>query len=209
MLGGHWGIVFCQRHSPRRRINSSSSTKPDREVEPPFNVGGRAWHPHRRLASFQRSNSIVTRPSQANDEVRALSVNIVELGTCWHIIECLYFLSNGGDVSRSLALSRVLCTPPLSSIREHRAERRQAVYPAPWRTTESRRATCDVAWILIFSKLSSSSSSYWLEIGSQPAAELPMAVFENFRVPPHPPTRRKKKKSKASLSPTTLYSQPN
>jgi hypothetical protein len=99
MLGGHWGIVFCQRHRPRRHINSSSSTKPDREVEPPFNVGGRAWHPHRRLASFQRSNSIVTRPSQANDEVRALSVNIVELGTCWHIIECLYFLSNGGDAS--------------------------------------------------------------------------------------------------------------
>src|ERR1700734_2848734 len=131
MLGGHWGIVFWQRHRPRRRIDSSSSTKPDGEVEPPFNVGGRAWHPHRSLASFQRSNSIVTRPSQANDEVRALSVNIVELGTCWHIIECLYFLSNGGEVSSSLALSRVLCTPPLSSIREHKAEPAPSHVPCP------------------------------------------------------------------------------
>ena len=51
------------------------------------------------LQAFQRLNIIPTRPSQANDEVRALSVNIVELGTCWHIIECLYFLSNGRDAS--------------------------------------------------------------------------------------------------------------
>ena len=94
------------------------------------------------LASFQRSNSIVTRPSQANDEVRALSVNIVELGTCWHIIECLYFLSNGGDVSRSLALNRVLFTPPLSSIREHRAEPAPSGVPCP--LAYNREQTCDV-----------------------------------------------------------------
>jgi hypothetical protein len=44
-------------------------------------------------------NSIPASPSQADDEVRASSVNTVELGTRWDIIECLYFLfsllSNG------------------------------------------------------------------------------------------------------------------
>jgi hypothetical protein len=103
-----------------RHIASSSSTKPDREVEPSFKVGGRARDTLASSSSLRRWNSIPTRPSKADDEVRALSVNTVELGTCWHIVECLYFLSNDGDVSRSPALSRVLCTPPLSSIREHR-----------------------------------------------------------------------------------------
>src|ERR1700730_16500927 len=38
------------------------------------------------------------RVPQADDEVRASSVNTVELGTRWHIIECLYFLSNDGEL---------------------------------------------------------------------------------------------------------------
>jgi hypothetical protein len=44
------------------------------------------------LQTFQRLNIIPTRPSPAHDEARAASVNTVELGTPWHIIECLYFL---------------------------------------------------------------------------------------------------------------------
>ena len=52
------------------------------------------------LQASQRLNIILTRPSQAHDEARAASVNTVELGTPWHIVDCLYFLfsllNNGG-----------------------------------------------------------------------------------------------------------------
>ena len=56
-----------------RHIASSSSTEPDREVEPSFKVRGRARHTLASSASLQRWNSIPTGPSQADDEVRALS----------------------------------------------------------------------------------------------------------------------------------------
>ena len=73
-------------------IASLSSTEPDREVEPSFKVRWQARDTLASSTSLQRWNSIPTRPSQADDEVRTSSVNTMELETCWHIIEGLYFL---------------------------------------------------------------------------------------------------------------------
>jgi len=60
------------------------------------------------LQVFQRLNIIPTWPSPAHDEARAASVNTVELGTPWHIIECLYFLFsllNNGELSDPISMA--------------------------------------------------------------------------------------------------------
>ena len=60
------------------------------------------------LQVFQRLNIIPTRPSPAHEEARAASVNTVELGTPWHIIECLDFLFsllNNGELSDPISMA--------------------------------------------------------------------------------------------------------
>ena len=70
------------------------------------------------LQAFQRLNIIPTRPSQANDEVRAPSVYALLLGTRWHLIECLYFL-----LSLSLCLRQLQAVySPCAAVGEHREE---------------------------------------------------------------------------------------
>src|SRR6202020_592022 len=88
-------IVLSQPRRPHQpqAVTSPRCLPPNlREVEPSFKA---RWQARDTLASSticQRWNSIPMPPSQADDEVRTSSVNTMELETCWHIIEGLYFL---------------------------------------------------------------------------------------------------------------------
>ena len=125
-----------------RRLSSSSI--PDREVEPPFKVGGRGRDTLASSARLRRLNSIPTRPSQANDEVRAPSVYAWQLGTRWQFIDCLCFLFS---LSPLVGASSKPCTPLVLQSENTEKSQLYAVLPPP---LAYRRATCDVAWILNF-----------------------------------------------------------